>query len=118
MKKKVPILFIVATLICIAIYVGVFIGRRQSHNFLYLHNAVEQVEAHRTNKDYIIDINTASSEELMMLPGMTRPAANAIVEYREKYGNYILVSELKKIKGITNEMYNSIKDYVTVDDPT
>ena len=118
MKKKVPLLFIAATLICILIYVCFFIERRHSGNIIYLPDAVVKVETYRGEIDSKININTATIEDLMMLPNMTRPIAKSIVAYRDKYGDFILISELKDIKGISEEIYNSVKDYVTVEDST
>ncbi len=118
MKKKVPLLFIAATLACIVVYVCFFVERRYSGTIIYLPDVIRKVEAYRGDNDAKININTATVEELMMLPDMTRPIAKSIVAYREKYGDFILISELKDIKGISGEIYNSVKDYVTVEDPT
>ena len=42
----------------------------------------------------LVDINTASMEELMTLPGIGRAEANDIIDNRRSYGPYFSLDEL------------------------
>lgn len=55
-----------------------------------------------------IDINHASADELMKVPGMTRSWAGRIVRYRP----YRTKEDLLEQGVVTSEVYDRIKDYV------
>lgn len=61
-----------------------------------------------------VNINTASKEELMTLPGIGESKALAILEYRKQKGRFTSVEELKEIPGIKDGVYAKIKEYITV----
>jgi competence ComEA-like helix-hairpin-helix protein len=62
-----------------------------------------------------IDLNTASATELARLPGIGPSKAQAIVEFRAKEP-FAKPDDLRKVKGIGDKLYESIKDQVTVGD--
>lgn len=62
----------------------------------------------------IININTASKEELDKLPGIGEATAAKIIEYREKSGGFKDITELKKIDRIGEKLFDKIKDQITV----
>lgn len=62
-----------------------------------------------------ININTASKEELMMLPGVGESRALAIITYREEHGEFKAVEDIKNIQGIKNGIFENIKDLIIVD---
>ena len=61
-----------------------------------------------------ISINTDSITELMRLSGIGEAKAKAIIEYRKSNGNFISIEDIKKVSGISESIYNKIKDYITV----
>ncbi len=69
-----------------------------------------------SNKDVneIININTASKEELMMLNGIGSIKADDIINYRNINGNFNSIEEIKNVSGISDAIFNKIKDYITV----
>ena len=61
-----------------------------------------------------ININNATIDELKVHPYIRYNIANAIVQYRTTHGNFLAVSELKKIMIITEDIYNKVAPYLTV----
>jgi competence protein ComEA len=62
----------------------------------------------------LININTASAQELDQLPGVGMVKAQAIVDYREKNGYFLSITDLMNVPGIGPELYDQIKIQVTV----
>jgi competence protein ComEA len=62
-----------------------------------------------------VNINTASAAELANLPGIGASKAQAIVDFRAKEP-FSKPDDLRKVKGIGDKLYESIKDQVTVGD--
>lgn len=61
-----------------------------------------------------ININTASAQSLMELPGIGTSKAEAIIAYRQEHGAFAAVEDLMKISGIKEGVFQKIKDSVTV----
>lgn len=62
-----------------------------------------------------IDLNHADAETLQQLPGIGPKRAEAIIRYREEYGIFTTTHEITKVPGIGEELYEQIKDLVTVE---
>jgi len=62
-----------------------------------------------------VNLNTASSAELATLPGIGPSKAQAIVEHRAKEP-FSSLDDLRKVKGIGDKLYDSIRDRITVGD--
>ena len=62
----------------------------------------------------IVNINTASLDELMRLPGIGEVKALAIIEYRKSFGGFVAAEELMEVKGIGQATYDKIKEYITI----
>ena len=62
----------------------------------------------------LININTASVEELKSIPGIGEKTAGRIVEYRDKNGKFGKIEDIMKISGIKDKLFSKIKDKITV----
>lgn len=60
----------------------------------------------------LININTASKEQLMTLPGIGEAKALDIISYRSKNGDFKNTEDIKKISGIKDSAYSKIKDLI------
>lgn len=61
----------------------------------------------------IININTATSEQLQTLPSIGPVIAGRIIAYRETYGVFGSVTELLNVSGIGEKTLETIFDLVT-----
>lgn len=104
-------ILLIATAICVALYVGVFIGRSSLTQTVYL-PAVTTID---TDSIGVLDLNRAGIEDLSSLPGVSRSLAKEIIQYRKDYGDYVSVRELLNVDSMTKELYESIRQYLTVD---
>ena len=71
--------------------------------------------ASEDSSDGKININTADSETLQTLSGIGEVRAQAIIDYREQYGDFETVEDILKVSGIGEGTLEKIIDYITVD---
>ncbi len=74
----------------------------------------EQPAAQAMSDKLLININTATAEELTALDGIGEKTAENIIEYREKNNGFLDIEELMEVSGIGEAKFNKIKDNVTV----
>ena len=65
----------------------------------------------------VVNINSATVEELVLIPGIGQSKAGAIVEYRQT-AKFNSTEDLMKVKGIGEKLFANIRPYVTVNGPT
>lgn len=70
--------------------------------------------AEEKSGDGLININTASAEELCTLPGIGASRAADIIRYREREGVFVTCEDIMKVTGIKNSVYDKIKDRIKV----
>lgn len=61
-----------------------------------------------------ININTATVEELSLLPGIGTGIAQRIIEFREDAGSFRSLSDLLNVNGIGEKRLEQISDYITI----
>jgi competence protein ComEA len=62
----------------------------------------------------VLNLNTATKDELVALPGIGPAKAQAIVDYRNQHGPFRTVDELRKVKGIGEKLFLQIRSDVSV----
>ena len=66
------------------------------------------------NSSKKININTASLQELMTIPGIGQAKASAIIKYRQEHGSFSSIEEVKKVEGIKDGVYAKMKEYIDI----
>ena len=61
-----------------------------------------------------VNINTASEEELMLLPGIGEKLAKSIVEYRTENGDFRYVEDIMEVDGIGEGKFAAIEDLIVI----
>ncbi len=65
------------------------------------------------SKEGLVDINSASLEELKTLPGIGESIASRIISYREKNGRFSRIEDIMKVSGIKKKLFSKIQDKIT-----
>ena len=62
----------------------------------------------------VLDLNTATAEQLATLPGIGEAKAAAIISYREEIGRFDYVEDLLEVRGIGDAIVEGIRDLVLI----
>jgi competence ComEA-like helix-hairpin-helix protein len=65
-----------------------------------------------------LNINTATIDQFAMLPGIDRPEAKNIVDYRTLQGKFSAVDDVLKAKGIRKLEFSRFKNFLTLEGET
>jgi competence ComEA-like helix-hairpin-helix protein len=61
-----------------------------------------------------LNVNMASSDELVTVPGINRPLADNIIAYRESNGPFDSVDELMNVQGVDQERLDKSRPFLKV----
>lgn len=78
-----------------------------------INNCVEKSNNNSETVD-LININTATLEELQTLTGIGESKAKNIIEYRNTNGSFKSIEDIKNISGIGDSLFEKIKDKITI----
>jgi competence protein ComEA len=62
-----------------------------------------------------LNLNTASGEQLQLLPGVGPAKSERILEYRQKHGKFRRVQDLRRVKGFGQKTLKKLAPYLAVD---
>lgn len=74
-------------------------------------NEIAEEQAHKDGK---VNLNTATEEELMTLPGVGKSKAALIIQYREEHGSFQTIEDIMNISGIKEGLFGKIKEFIKV----
>jgi competence protein ComEA len=66
------------------------------------------------NNLFVFDPNTVTKEQLLKL-GLKEKTANTFINYRSKGAHFNKKEELKKVYGISDELYTKLETYILID---
>ena len=84
------------------------------NEFSTYYNQNVNKKTYTTIQKVIVNINTASVQELCTIRMIGETKAKAIVNYREKYGAFKDKKDIVKVYGIGEKTYEKIKDSICV----
>ena len=73
-----------------------------------------QVKMEEISLPKLVNINTADEKELMSLPGIGQGRAAAIIEHRQREGNFEKIEDIMKVKGIKTGIFSKINNLICV----
>lgn len=83
-----------------------------------INNSNEQVNDTNSNSpnnnssSNLININTATKEDLDTLPGIGPATAQKIIDYRQEHGNFSSIEDIKNVKGIGEAKFSKMQDKI------
>ena len=87
-------------------------------NQVYTEGVLSSNQAIKQSNNQIrdkININTATLEELDALPKIGPITAQRIIDWREANGGFAIIEDIKKVKGIGEEIFEEIKELITTE---
>lgn len=74
----------------------------------------KEAEGSTSGREAVVNINKASQEELMSLPGIGESTAQKILAYRKENGNFKVIEDIQNVSGIGESKFNQIKERIKV----
>ena len=112
-------------LICITagfliLLMGIFIGRNMTGNYVPVDKISNLQTQESTQSASVnngkININTATSQQLQLLPGIGAATAEKIIAYRETVGEFTSLESLMNVSGIGEKKFAQLKPYIKITD--
>ena len=121
--KKAALVMVIVTLLFCAFSVGYFLGRSTGKTVIQLSTIATapptEEPSDLTNPTtethaFPLNINTATAQELTLLPGIGETLASRIVSYRDTHGSFETLAELLNVEGLGEKKLETILDYITI----
>ena len=122
MKKPALWILVLVTCVFTAFTAGFFTGRHLNRDPVRIYSLASPTEADTTptpgdtpTEPLLVNINTATVQELETLPGIGPTLAQRIVDYRQENGPFAAPESLINVKGIGESKLMALLDLITVD---
>jgi competence protein ComEA len=66
----------------------------------------------------VVNVNSATAEELSLLPGVGPAKAQAIIRWRTEHGAFKRVEDLSQVKGIGDKQLEKMRPHVALEGKT
>ena len=118
MRKSLYVL-ITSALFFIGLISGVFIGKNTASTQIVLNPSSgnsSSSSASQKDPDNLgkVNINIATKDILILLPGIGEAKAARIIQFREEYGRFTSVDDLIYIDGFSYTTIEELRPYITV----
>ncbi len=120
MKNQGVLALVIVCCLFLGVLFGLFLGRTLFSGDILISQLPEQnTSSHAkptedTAAEVLVDINTATVEQLDLLPGIGPVLAQRIVDWRTENGPFTSLSQLTLVSGIGIETLNKLSDHATV----
>ena len=128
MKKRGITVLLLLTAVFVGLICGFFIGRNFNHSEVEISRLPKPTEMPAASvvtsdtqppslpqqANGKVNINSATADQLMLLPGIGQVLAQRIIDYRNSHGNFQKVADLLLVEGIGEQRLNSIIELITV----
>lgn len=75
---------------------------------------IAEIISSEANEDGKVNLNKATKEELMSLPGVGASRAESIIQYRNENGGFTNIEQIMQISGIKEGLFEKIKDLIKI----
>lgn len=113
MKKPRSALLLASACLLLGLVLGLSLGR-QAREPLNITSTTRVVSDIPENVTLLVNINTATAQQLTALPGIGESYAQNIIDYREENGPFETKESLLNVDGIGQNRLEAILDYITV----
>ena len=110
MKKPFYTALVIVNILTLALTVGLFYFRNNEDRQITL----SYISADTSSDSSLMDLNSATAEQLQTLPGIGPKLAQRIISYRDANGGFRDFSELLNIEGLGKGRVESILPLITL----
>ncbi len=90
-------------------------GQNETDASLVVESNAEESTAEDDTAIVKINVNVATKQDLMTLPGIGDVTSERIIAYRTDIGPFQSIDDLKKVKGISKRKFEQLAPFITID---
>ncbi|MCL2754128.1 MAG: helix-hairpin-helix domain-containing protein [Oscillospiraceae bacterium] len=115
MKKHAPFIIIMSLFVIASAFITALTIRNEPQYIRVAAEARTAAEPSHSGEIPRLNLNTATLEELQMLPGIGETRGRDIIAYRDEHGAFLYLDELMQIRGIGESIFANIAPYLKLD---